>query len=288
MVDSTFDQQMGALRRQITFLWILTSTLAIALAIVVAAGAMLYSKGVNVPVTSTLASLTLGDSKSGHRLVLNGDGFQLLNKDGNTVALLNDSDDGGALKLNRWVRPSNQIDVAIAEATGKELQLKVGPPENTNSADVTASTVYLSKGPTTAGIQPGDMFFHDGNTSGNFGLGSISVWNQCDYESPTCFESHASLNSNFLGLQIESCERHNGMPINSKQKNEGCMTVGATGRGFDGEGAQVSLGEDGVNRLVLGSTTLTRPRVGGREITPLSQISGFDSKNILVWKIPQY
>lgn len=46
------------------------------------------------------------------------------------------------------------------------------------------------------------------------------------------------------------------------------------------------LREDGRPRLAIGRAILTSPAVGGQEVTPLSNITAFDKKGKVIWRLP--
>jgi hypothetical protein len=238
--------------------------------------------------------IVLVSPKTGTRLVLSGDGFQLLDKDGHTLAQLAQSDGNPGLTLTQWTVPWSVE--WLFQSSGK----RSGPPQPKEEAslDLHPTRVFLSGCPSFrcssnyaaldlnggAGLvlSSGDM------TEGISNLGGFWQSNRCFDAKSTCYATNISLDE-ITGLSIKTCKTDRGAPLSTTNRNEGCESVhiGSTQLGDVSKGARIVLREDGKPRLAIGRAMLTSPAVGGQEITPISQITAFDKKGAVVWRIPR-
>lgn len=305
-MHDTQDGQIKAMRRQIRFLW--AAILALVLGLFAILAPDKFSRTANA---STLASdattLTLVSPETGDHLVMDGNGIRLLDKEGHILLQMLDLKGTPTVQLTRWSTPSYTWQEAVNDLEGKHTKhkdvLEKGPTLTLKPLSVFIDGGYNDNAMLT--LEMGPTLTLDGR-NGNAGISTSDFWNgnTCDNTQvpvnpqtgramkgalplgPNCYETHIDLSS-ALGLSLTTCKKINGQPMNVKDKNEGCESVQATSFPMDGQGAHVSLSEDGNPRLILGGAMLTGVRVGGQEYTPLSQITAFDKKGYVVWRIPE-
>jgi hypothetical protein len=269
-------------------LWVIIAVIAVLFVASITAGVIQIVSGRSVALSGSLTSLTIGPSKNGDHLFLTGDSLALVNANGTVVAHLTDTPNKGPiLAMDQWVRYKQPSWVAIV--SGKKASNKLGPPKKVASISITPSTVLISHGKdgtaefTSEGGEGPRLLLSENELTGSLSPFDLSLSYDCFSYSGTCFQKTASLDTAF-GLQIKTCVMHNGLPLNSTNKDVGCKAISAGDLGA----LHISLQQDGNDRLTIGSSQLTSPRVGGSAITPLSQITAFDKKGVVVWKVPHY
>lgn len=308
------DGQIKAMRRQIRFLW--TAILVLVLGLFAIVAPAKFSRTANATtLASDVTTLTLISPKTGNRVVINGDGFQLLDKDGHVLVQMSDLQGAPTLTLTHWhymVRANQSFSEALAQesrcaTTGTDSKGACSM-EKVASLTLRPSSVLIDGGYGNTAMLSLDMgpLLTLADRSGGAGISTEGLWagNTCDNAQvpvhpqtgrvmkgalplgPNCYETHVGL-GDALGLSLTTCKRINGQPINVKDRDEGCESVQATSFPLDGQGAHISVSEDGNPRLTLGGTVLTGIGVGGQEFTPLSQITAFDKNGHVVWKIPE-
>lgn len=308
-MHDTQDRQIKAMRRQIRFLWAAILILVLGLFAVVAPDK--FSRTANATtLASDATTLALVSPKTGNRVVINGDGFQLLDKDGHVLVRMSDLQGSPTMTFTNWgISLAAAVQNAQCASSSKDSKRNC-PLTLGKGASLTLkpSSVFIDGGYGNSAMLSLDMgpTLTLAGRSGGAGISTDRLWvsNTCDNAQvpvnpqtgrvmkgalplgPNCYETHVDLGS-VLGLSLTTCKKINGQPLNAKDKDEGCESVQATSFPLDGQGAHVSLGEDGNTRLTLGGTVLSGVRVGGQEFTPLSQITAFDKKGYVVWKIPE-
>ncbi|HKT32840.1 MAG TPA: hypothetical protein VJS89_10200 [Gammaproteobacteria bacterium] len=304
MLD-TQDQQVKAMRRQIRFLWAAILALVLGLFAIVAS-AKFSSTANATTLANDATTLTLISSKTGNHLVMDGDGLRLQDKEGHVLLEISDLHGTPQVRLTQWQAPSRLLElfgnVEDAQTKHKSTWRK-GVTLTLKPRSVLIDGGYGDSAMLTLEMGP-TLTLHGSNGFAGISTGDMWVGNECNNKQvpvnpqtgllmkglpplgTSCYETHVDLGSE-LGLSLTTCKKINGQPVNAKDKNEGCESVQATSFPLDGQGAHVSLSEDGNPRLILGGAMLTGMRVGGQEFTPLSQITAFDKKGYVVWKIPE-
>lgn len=227
--------------------------------------------------------IVLTSPKTGNRLVLTGDGFRFLDKHGHPLARLTQSDGNPKLTLTQWT-------VSIYDQLGQigKKHSQTLKPKEGASLDLYATRVYITRcefcnDNASLGFENG-LVLNSRDWSGGFSDLGLSESNRCFDAKSTCYVTSIFLDEP-LGLSMKSCKTKRGIPLDKTKKSEGCESVNIGSTPLD-DGASIALREDGEPRLMIGRASLTAPSVGGREITPISQITGFDKKGVVVWKIP--
>ncbi|MGH2507530.1 MAG: hypothetical protein ACRDHZ_09045, partial [Ktedonobacteraceae bacterium] len=232
--------------------------------------------------------LVLISPKTGSSLVLSGDGIQLLDKEGHSLAALSQSDGNPELKLTQWTALS-PFQRLLSQSVGKPATLKEG-----GSLDLHPTLIYMTRCALFTCQDNASLNLDGGPTlvlnspDNTDGFGNLGLWeaNRCFDAKATCYATRVALNQS-LGLTMTTCKTKKGVPLSKANKDEGCESVhvGTAPLGEVSKGARITLREDGKARLVIGRAILTSPSVGGQEITPLSQITAFDKKGKVIWKM---
>jgi hypothetical protein len=294
------DTQIKAMQYQIRFLWVVILLLIFGF-IALAMRRNLFGTAFATGLSGTEKVVTLVSLKTGHRMVITGDGFQLFDKEGHSIVKLEGSTGEPQLTLTTWDTPWYKIPLS---PNSKSPKLQQGP-----SLLLQPTTVEVFDGASESasiGIDAGPaVVLNGGNSNEQVSSGGFSIWNTCTQNSgvpvnpdtgirmkdlpaigQNCYQTHASLNT-FLGLQIKTCKTYKGQPLDKANKDKGCESLTARSMPWGEQGAHISLSEDGQTRLSLGHTLLTSPRVGGEEKTPISQITEFDRNGKVIWESPQ-
>lgn len=286
---SDANTEIVALKRQVRFLWLSLASMLILLVAGICTGAMILGSGKSVARNTIATSLRIGPTANGDTLALTGDGFVVANEKGETIVQLkDDSDKGPALTLQRWTVPNDWADALL----GKKAKAPATPIMD-GELDLSAEKVSMIRGVaprlTLDTSDGGQIWLSDRNFNNSvFSANMWSTGNTCSFDAETCYESSASISGGWLGLRLVTCEKHKGMPVNDKNRDQGCTGLSANSRGGDGEGSSISVNDDGVNRITMGSTVLTSKQVGGTVVTPASQLTVFDKNGNVILKIPQY
>jgi len=326
MNDEKAIDEIKRLRRQLRMMWITFGAVSVFVVASIVVSGVLLTRDRVASIHGTAVSLRIGPSANGDSLMLTGDGFILMNRDGKTLAQLKDtSDQGPLLAIQRWVivQPNAFDPYAYAASlggkkpktapaastqdllqaafgntpTGKTQQANAPAPINSETLTLSAGKISME----TAGV--GGLALY-GGINGVGGTGTIYLWdrynnrstlnagnwsigNTCNFDAETCYENTVNIGLGALGgLSIDTCQKHNGMPLSDKNKDQGCTSLWALSHGNNGVGANISIMEDGVPRLTMGATELTSKQVGGTVVTPASQVTAFDKKGNVIWKIP--
>lgn len=274
-----------ALRRQLRVIWGALGVMALALVISVATVSVLLMRGKSVAVTGTVTSLHIGPSSNGDSMVLNGDGLSIVTKDNRTIATLHDTaDDGPTLTFEHWATRSDWLDATLENRPEKKLA-----PEEVADITVSAAAVAINAGNTTAALRGGnlDLSLSMSRKGDNVVVSpsNVALWNDCTFVNGTCYQSRESLGP-VIGMTVETCELSNGLPLDDKHRGKGCAQIMANTQGLDHGGASITLEENDNYRLIMGNASLTSKNVGGSVITPMSQITGFDNRGDVIWRIP--
>jgi|GEM_PF-5097844 len=286
---SDANTEIVALKRQIRLLWLSLASVFILLVAGTVTGAMLLGSGKSLTRNTIATSFRIGPTANGDTLALTGDGFVVTNEKGeNVVQLKDDSDKGPALTLQHWVVPNDWADALL----GKKAKAPATPIVD-GELDLSAEKVSMLRGVAprvTLDTSDGGQIWLSDNYSNNsvFSANLWSTGNRCGFDAETCYESTTSVSGGWLGLRLVTCQKNKGMPVNDKNRDQGCTGLSAYSRGGDGEGPSISVNDDGVNRITMGSTVLTSKQVGGTVVTPASQLTVFDKNGNVILKIPQY
>lgn len=248
-----------------------------------------HERAVRQAMTPQEGQIILTSAKTGSRLVLSGDGFQLLDKQGHTLATLTQSDGTPELKLTQWTA-SWSFQNLLSHSVGKPSTLKEG-----GSLDVHPTLLYMTRCPLFTCQDNASLNLDSGpalvlNSPNNSdGFSNLGLWesNRCEDSNSTCYKTSVSLDES-LGLSMTTCKTEGGTPLSKTNKDVGCESVhiDSAPLGEVSSGARMVLREDGRPRLVIGRAVLTSPSVGGQEITPISQVTAFDKKGTVVWRMP--
>lgn len=261
---------------------------------------VLYNYGVTVPREHAAAlqgiakqeQIVLVSPKTGTRLILSGDGLQLLDKDGHSLAALTQSDGNPQLMLTQWmIRWPVEAEFDLRREPSKPPRTEEGAELDLHPTRVymTRCPLFTCKDTAVLGLDYGGpaLLLTDGDTREDISDFGFSASNGCSDAKSTCYASDISLNDN-LGIFMKTCKTERGAPPSTADKDDGCESVhiSSTQVSDVSKGARIVLREDGRPRLVIGRAILTSPAVGGQEITPISQITAFDKKGAVVWRMP--
>ncbi len=249
--------------------------------------------------------IVLISPKTGNRLVLNGDGFRFLDKQGHPLAKLTQSDGNPELTLTQW-RETWTAEQEVSAVFSNRSKKRSQPPKlkEVGFLDLRPTQVFMGACPmcaensATLGLEGGPFLaLNSGGWSAMINNSGLSEFIHCSKEvlhavnaksTSTCYASHISLGE-FPGLlSLKTCKTEGGAPLSKAHKEEGCESVhiGSGPWGLVAKGPRIVLREDGKPRLAIGSARLKWPSVGGHEITPISQITAFNKKGTVVWSIP--
>ncbi len=232
--------------------------------------------------------IVLISPKTGNRLVLSGNGFQFFDKQGDPLVKLTQSNHTPQLTLTQWREPTSQFFASVLHPHAKQSQpvkLKEG-----GSLDLHPTLVHMTRcafcnDNVFLGLAGGpSLVLNSGDLNDSFSNFGLSETNRCFDAKSTCYVTSIFLDET-LGFSMKSCKTNRGIPLSKTNKDEGCESVNIGSMPLD-DGASISLRKDGEHRLMLGRATLTSPSLGGREITPISEITAFDKRGTVVWRIP--
>lgn len=223
--------------------------------------------------------LVLISPKTGTRLVLSGDGLDLLDKAGHPLVKLAQFEGNPELMLTQWTAGDGLVSAPPLSLRGKRsrpFKLKEG-----GSLDLHPTLVYMTRCASFAcgdnaslGLEGGTtLLLNSGDNSE--GISNSGIWesNRCLDAKSTCYATRISLDES-LGLLMTTCKTERGAPLSKINGARGCESVhiASTPFGVVRKGARVVLREDGKTRLAID--------------TRLSAITAFDRRGAVTWRIP--